>query len=225
VNALLRVYFDPAEIGPDGYPHPWHRPTPYFATGDVRAERIADDPATGDTRVLVSQEAGIGHWPAIKDYVREQAGNRCERCGHPYEKGMGEWSPCDEHCTHGGPVRDLDGYDQDVIEHSRTEAQWRILTVHHLNGVKHDCRWWNLAALCQRCHLTIQAKVHLDRPYDRPHTEWFRPHAAGYYASEGRAGNLAEPDTILCGAEPSREWVLEHMDEILEIHATQGTLL
>lgn len=46
--------------------------------------------------------AGIA---AIKDFVREQAGNRCVRCGHPYEKGAGEWSPCDSLCSHGMPIR------------------------------------------------------------------------------------------------------------------------
>lgn len=30
------------------------------------------------------------------------------------------------------------------------------LTVHHLNGIKSDCRNENLVALCQRCHLRAQ---------------------------------------------------------------------
>lgn len=191
---LLRVYFDPAEIGPDGYPFVWHRGQP-------------------DIPEAEGYQPGFD---AIKDYIREQAGHRCERCGHPYRKGQGlndGWSACDEHCTHGSPIRSRDGY---VIE-----AQWRILTVHHLNGVKHDCRWWNLASLCQRCHLTIQAKVYLDRPYDREHTPWFRPHAAGYYASDGKILAPGEPP----GREPSREYVLAHLDEILALHATQGSLL
>ncbi|GAH88897.1 unnamed protein product, partial [marine sediment metagenome] len=28
-----------------------------------------------------------------------------------------------------------------------------MLTVHHLDGNKANCEDWNLAALCQRCHL------------------------------------------------------------------------
>lgn len=47
----------------------------------------------------------------IPDLVREQAGHRCERCGHPYRKGQhgsGEWSPCDQRCTHRGPMARLD---------------------------------------------------------------------------------------------------------------------
>ena len=216
---VLRVYFDPGEIGPDGYPYAWNRPTP--------------------PTVLLHEPAAR---PPVKDLIRSQAGNRCERCGHPYERGMGEWSACDERCTHHGPIRYRDSHLGDRDEWRRRdvipttaaearldelphgtgvrwdiEAQWRILTVHHLNGVKHDLRWWNLAALCQRCHLTIQAKVRLERPYDRPHTEWFRPHAAGYYASV-IAEETGEP-------EPSRELVLASIDELLAIHATQGTLL
>ena len=89
--------------------------------------------------------------------------------------GDGEWSPCDEHCTHNGPVRywndDLPGHvyaPEDPATHGAVawqhrQAQWRILTVHHLTGEKADCRWWNLAALCQRCHLTIQGRVVMER--------------------------------------------------------------
>lgn len=70
--------------------------------------------------------AGPDGYPAewhdsIKDQVRELAGYRCVRCGHPYrngEHGNGEWSPCDDRCSHEG------------------DGQWRILTVHHLDGNK-----------------------------------------------------------------------------------------
>ena len=30
------------------------------------------------------------------------------------------------------------------------------LTVHHFDGNKSNCEWWNLMALCQRCHLRRQ---------------------------------------------------------------------
>ena len=38
-----------------------------------------------------------------------------------------------------------------------------MLTVHHLDGIKSNVEEWNLAALCQRCHLHIQRKVHFYR--------------------------------------------------------------
>ena len=31
-----------------------------------------------------------------------------------------------------------------------------VLTVHHIDMVKANCRWWNLVALCQRCHLNTR---------------------------------------------------------------------
>lgn len=58
------------------------------------------------------------------------------------------------------------------------------LTVHHLDGDKSNCRWYNLPPLCQRCHLTIQARVIMHRPWLYEHSEWFKPYVAGYYASE-----------------------------------------
>lgn len=133
--------------------------------------------------------------PAVKDLVRERAGHRCVRCGHPYSKGAGEWSPCDDGCSHGGPVRHV----------GATEAQWRILTVHHLNGVKGDCRWWNLAALCQRCHLVIQGRVVMERVYPFEHSPWFKPYAAGWYAS------------AYLGEDLTRDEVMARLDELLAL--------
>lgn len=57
-----------------------------------------------------------------------------------------------------------------------------MLTVHHLDLNKSNCVWWNLVALCQRCHLRIQAKVILERPWFLEHSAWFKPYVAGYYA-------------------------------------------
>lgn len=213
MSDILRVYFDPDEIGPDGYPYVWH--------GKMPGPRLPDG-----MRYEPFMPRGEG---PVKDLIREQAGNRCERCGHPYEKGMGEWSPCDEHCTHGQPLRMLSSNDfgDDIwvkplvtpeeaafrSKHGRRiEAQWRILTVHHLNGVKHDLCWWNLAALCQRCHLTIQAKVHMHREWNRPHTEWFKMHAAGFYAAE------------LLGEDLTREETAARLDELLNLQLTQHPL-
>jgi hypothetical protein len=87
----------------------------------------------------------------------------------------------------------------DIARATKDAAGWRcvrcghphdidagyMLTVHHLDMDKANCRWWNLAALCQRCHLTIQARVDLHRPWVMlEHTPWFRPYVAGYYASK-----------------------------------------
>lgn len=135
------------------------------------------------------------------------------------------WSPCDVLCTHGGPIRyrALDRFppgtdvpwlrDDDPfveagahVEHGReVQAAWRILTVHHINGRKHDLRWWNLAALCQRCHLIVQRKVHLERVYPFEHTDWFKPYAAGWYAY------------AYLGLSLDRDQVMERLDELLAL--------
>ena len=148
---------------------------------------------------------------SIKDLVRKLAGDRCARCGHPYkcgEHGIGEWSPCDADCTHGGPIHvrrggvwevfeDASATGQRIVEGYReVEARWRILTVHHLDGDKLNCRWWNLAALCQRCHLAIQGKVQMARIYPLEHSDWFKPYAAGWYAFTYLDEDLTREETL-----------------------------
>ena len=134
-------------------------------------------------RVYEAWELGADGYSAawheqIKHLIRAEAEHRCIRCHHPYRTGAhgkGEWSPCDEQCSHGYADTQPDGLGGRL-------ARWRILTVHHLDGDKGNCRWWNLAALCQRCHLTIQGRVVLDRPWHGEHTDWFQPYVAGFYA-------------------------------------------
>ena len=177
---VMRLYAAD-ECGPDGYPPEWHA--------------------------------------TIKHAVREAAGNRCVRCGHPYTKGDGEWSRCDRECTHGAPYRlivpgmgtmtvDVDEPEQGVtqwLSSGPVEARWRILTVHHLDGNKANCCWWNLASLCQRCHLQIQGKVKMARVWPWEHSEWFRPYVAGYYA------------WTYLGEDLSREQVEARLDELLSL--------
>jgi 5-methylcytosine-specific restriction endonuclease McrA len=179
----MRLYSPLECSGPDGYPPQWHE--------------------------------------SIKHNVREEAGYRCVRCAHPY-RGGGEWSPCDERCSHRGPARlryvATDGTDVEIDNHilainaavvvgygKRVDARWRILTVHHLDGNKANCRWWNLAALCQRCHLTIQGRVDMRRVYPWPHSDWFRPYAAGYYA------------WVYLGEDLTRDETVQRMDELLAL--------
>ena len=191
-DELFRVY-SPDELGTDGYPLVWHRVDvgshPYASPG----ERWA---------------------PGIKDLVRDRAGYRCVRCRHPYRNGThgnGEWSPCDPYCTHGSPVRHVTGSGSVDLElpdgyvagrhpaaaRQRLLARWRILTVHHLDGNKANCRWHNLVALCQRDHLAIQGKVVMDRPWPWEHTPWFRPYVAAFYALKYLGEELDRPTTEL----------------------------
>lgn len=160
-------------------------------------------------------------WDEIGDRVRAEAGHRCIRCGHRYktgEHGKGEWSPCDEHCTHAGPLAKLWRGQIIPVEHGSEKpsrvgelerrdiyAQWRILTVHHLDGDKSNCEWWNLLALCQRCHLTIQSRVLPETPYFLEHSEWFRPYVAGFYAQKYEGRNI------------TREEATARLDELLQL--------
>lgn len=196
-DTRLRVYLEPGSIGSDGYPHAWHS-----CGWQHRIDCDLDEDCTCRPR---------GDGTGVKHLIRELNGYRCERCHHPFTPGSpGEWSPCDGRCTHHGPTRMLttEGWEPLVgitpglvistkgFVGAPIEAQWRILTVHHLNGVKHDLRWWNLAALCQRCHLEIQGKVRMERSYLGTHTDWFKPHAAGWYAWSFRGLELGRDETI-----------------------------
>lgn len=152
-------------------------------------------------------------WPAINAAVCEAAGHRCIRCGHPYRKGehgSGEWTACDERCTHKAPVaNDASGSGRDALYNmfplytagqmvkrgGIVFAQWRILTVHHFDGDKANCVWWNLMALCQRCHLKTQVRVNPQQPYLFEHSEWAKPYVAGFYAKKYRGLDLSRPDT------------------------------
>ena len=52
----------------------------------------------------------------------------------------------------------------------------RVLTVHHLNGDKADSAPWNLAAVCQRCHLSIQNRVVVAQGYMFEISPWVQRH-------------------------------------------------
>jgi hypothetical protein len=192
--------YAPEQLGSDGYPAEWH------------GGSIADPSREG-----------------IKHLVRARAGHRCVRCQHPYRNGAhgrGEWSPCDERCEHGientrWRARGESEWSEDRAAMFEAilgpgidlefEARWRILTVHHLDGDKANCRWWNLAALCQRCHLQIQGKVQMARVWPWEHSEWFKPYVAGYYAS------------VYLGEELSRQEVDSRLDELLALEKQVAT--
>lgn len=71
-------------------------------------------------------------------------------------------------------------------KHVHDRASGHVLTVHHLDGNKWNCERWNLAALCQRCHLAIQGRIIMHQLFMQEIldvSEWFKPHLAGYLAS------------------------------------------
>lgn len=151
-------------------------------------------------------------WKQISDATWASAGHRCIRCLHPYRKGehgKGEWTPCDCLCTHKGPIAlrwgdQHAGYEAGfpliagelVSSGLRIVAQWRIGTVHHLDGDKSNCRWWNLLALCQRCHLTIQSRVNPHQPYMLEHSDWFKPYVAAFYAFKYEGRDITREEAV-----------------------------
>lgn len=95
-------------------------------------------------------------------------------------------------------VKDAAGWKCIRCAHAHAPADGYCLTVHHLDGDKSNSRWWNLLALCQRCHLQIQAKVHPEQSYLWEHSEWFKPYAAAFYAWQ-RGLNLSRDQIDVLG--------------------------
>jgi len=111
----------------------------------------------------------------------------------------------------------MNDYPQDwkkIAAKIKTDAQWKcercrhdhcvtsghVLTVHHLDGNKANCADWNLAALCQRCHLKVQSRTvmhQLFMPEILDVSEWFKPHLEGYLKSlSGPPGGEAENNPV-----------------------------
>jgi hypothetical protein len=87
----------------------------------------------------------------------KRAGNKCEWCGVPnhtwiyrYDNGR-KWDYMPE--GHEADALALDGYKFTRI----------VLTTAHLDHNKHNNRFWNLAALCQKCHLGHDRNRHIDK--------------------------------------------------------------
>lgn len=78
-----------------------------------------------------------------------------------------------------------------------------VLTVHHFDGNKSNDAWWNLMALCQRCHLKVQGRVNPSIPYFLEHSAWAKPYVAGFYAWKYEGKQLTRPQ------------VMERLDELL----------
>ena len=67
--------------------------------------------------------------------------------------------------------------------HPHSPESGHTLTVHHLDMDKANNAWWNLAALCQRCHLHLQATLNINAALYQlsfwPVEEWLIPYIKG----------------------------------------------
>lgn len=106
------------------------------------------------------------NWKKIATATKEAAHWRCVRCMHPHEKPWKATSldpvPCDLACRH------------------EPNGKQRMLTTHHLDMDKANVAWWNLAALCQVCHLSVQARVDWHQYYLLDHSRWMLPYLKGF---------------------------------------------
>jgi 5-methylcytosine-specific restriction endonuclease McrA len=92
-------------------------------------------------------------WSLIRRMILRRAKNKCEECGvvnHSYVHRRTR-----EQC-----LIDDEG------------ATWIVLTISHQDQDKHNNRFSNLKALCQRCHLRHDIDHHVaNRKYGRKHKE------------------------------------------------------
>lgn len=109
----------------------------------------------------------------IRPAILKRANNCCEKCSIDnyavvyWDKALKEWERIrgNIHCDAAGngdmPYQDA-RICADLNNESAGYKVWIVivLTVAHLNHDVKDNRMENLAALCQRCHLTLDSKQH-----------------------------------------------------------------
>jgi hypothetical protein len=86
-------------------------------------------------------------------------------------------------------------------QHEHCVPTGHVLTVHHFDGDKANCERWNLMALCQRCHLSVQGRVNPEIGLLTHPSVWAMPYIAGFYEA-GRG--VPSPSYDLAA------WIEEH---------------
>jgi hypothetical protein len=82
-------------------------------------------------------------------------------------------------------VKDAANWRCERCDHPHDPPAGYCLTVHHLDMFKPNCAGWNLAALCQRCHLRIQGRVDFMQQYLFPHSPWMARHVQAFKEAMG----------------------------------------
>lgn len=123
-------------------------------------------------------------WSLISYLIRfVRARNRCEKCGVANHSTILK-------TDRSAPGPQQWGMFNDLLRRDYSKAQARklmgftliVLTVAHLDHNKKNNRFWNLAALCQRCHLKHDIKQHAEnRKYGR---NWKRAQHAMEFPEE-----------------------------------------
>jgi hypothetical protein len=152
------------------------------------------------SRLVISGEY-TPDWPAISLAIRNAEGWRCVRCCHPFDRETGRPEACDGGC-------DRRRCKAKVIAERWGQHNYGI---HHFDGDKSNNAWWNLMALCNSCHLYVQATVIPERSFMFHHSTWMIPYVCGYYAARAgieitRAEADANPEKWLRFGQP---WLYE----------------
>ena len=82
-------------------------------------------------------------------------------------------------------IKSEKGWQCERCGHEHNPKKGYCLTVHHLDGDKSNNENWNLAVLCQRCHLYMQPIVMDQMLFSFVVvSKWFEPHLEGYKKSK-----------------------------------------
>lgn len=100
-------------------------------------------------------------------------------------------------------------------------AAGRCLTIHHADLDPGNSRWFNLWPLCQACHLSVQGRVYLDRPWVMvPHSAWIKPYLGGFFAWKYLGRDVSREEV-----EADLEWFVGIERRHYEMPATAGHLI
>ena len=114
-------------------------------------------------------------------------------------------------------VKDAAGWKCVRCSHPHDAKAGRCLTVHHFDGDKANCADWNLMALCQACHLSVQARVDPAQGLIGDASPWSMPYIVGMIAA-GRTPTPLGYDLSRwkrLHAESGRTWPIWAMDKAL----------
>ncbi len=92
-------------------------------------------------------------------------------------------------------IKKKNGYSCERCKKYHSPNDGYTLTVHHLDLNPSNCEDWNLAALCQRCHLKVQSFLRMNQlffPEMIKVSEWFKPHLEGYLKSFADLSKMRE---------------------------------
>lgn len=124
----------------------------------------------------MSADVAVKHlWPVIlPERLKGAMAAAIERQGAAAGRYPPEWPAA------AWAIKTMAGWACERCGHPHEDQPPWVLTVHHLDGDKWNLQSWNLAALCQRCHLRVQNRVIFYQDWPFPHSPWMARHVAEY---------------------------------------------